>query len=47
LRVTGSLIDVTDIENLRATAERAKATLDSALDAMEEASPCSTRTNVW
>jgi PAS domain S-box-containing protein len=36
LRVTGSLIDVTDIENLRATAERAKATLDSALDAMEE-----------
>jgi PAS domain S-box-containing protein len=36
LRVTGSLIDVTDIENLRASAERAKATLDSALDAMHD-----------
>jgi signal transduction histidine kinase/CheY-like chemotaxis protein len=36
LRVTGSVIDVTDTENLRATAERAKAVLDSALDAMDE-----------
>ncbi|MFM7346979.1 MAG: ATP-binding protein [Tagaea sp.] len=35
-RVTGAVIDVSDIEKLRADAERAKATLDSALDAMTE-----------
>jgi signal transduction histidine kinase/FixJ family two-component response regulator len=36
LRVTGTVIDVTDTENLRADAERAKAVLDSALDAMRD-----------
>jgi signal transduction histidine kinase/CheY-like chemotaxis protein len=36
LRITGSVIDVTDIEDLRVAAERAKATLDSALDAMHD-----------
>ncbi|MCZ8123207.1 MAG: ATP-binding protein [Magnetospirillum sp.] len=35
-RIMGTVIDVTDIENLRTAAERAKATLDGALDAMDE-----------
>ena len=36
LRITGSILDVTDIQNLRATAEQAKATLDSALDSIQD-----------
>jgi signal transduction histidine kinase/CheY-like chemotaxis protein len=36
LRVAGAAIDVTDIENLRAAAERAKAVLESALDSMAD-----------